>query len=326
MTIDVCSTRQNKSLMMKRRLARTPKTSLGRRTLAACKAYATVPLVLWQELRRILALLRHGRRYADAPDVLLCKLRTAAHIVDKGLQAPNWAPGHGRDPYQRLSSLSERLRDTPAAADPSYRWAIGIKAAYDVAQAAGVVGADSADQGRPPQFDKDDVLQLIRSRRSIRCFEHRQIPREVLVELADVSSWAPTSCNRQATRLFISQDPKKVRACLAQCAGATCLGANTPCFIAVCADMRFYSVKDRNLPYIDVSLGVQNVLLLAHCHNIEGTILNWMHHTRQEDASLREALQIPEYYSIVLNLVLGYPAKHARIPGRKSVGEAYVVV
>ena len=84
--------------------------------------------------------------------------------------------------------------------------------------------------------------------------------------------------------------------------------------------------QDRHLLYIDASLGVQNMLLLAHSQGIEGTILNWMHHTQREEAILRKVLDIPEYYQIVLNLIIGYPVKSVPAPGRKSSDLGYVLV
>ena len=111
-----------------------------------------------------------------------------------------------------------------------------------------------------------------------------------------------------------------------QCAGATCFGEVLPCFIAVCADTRSYMIQDRNLAYIDVSLGLQNMILLAHLQGIEGTTLNWMHHTKREDAILRRTLNIPEHDLVVVNFVMGYSAQSTLAPGRKGDDLSCVIV
>jgi nitroreductase len=270
-------------------------------------------------------MIRYKRRHADAPEVLLCGLRTSAHILDKGLQADNWTVGHSRAQYEAVCHYIERLKNSTLKTDPSYKWALGKKAEYEEAQNFGRVDRHPIEH-IPTRITKNDLLYLIQSRRSIRSFEDRSIGQEILKELANVVSWSPTSCNRQPAKLFITQNSEKVATCLKQCAGATCLGETIPCFIAVCADMRFYMIQDHNLPFIDVSLGLQNMLLMAHVQGVEGTFLNWLHRTPQEDVILRETLDIPEYYLVIVNLIIGYPIHSVPTPGRKCNKLAYTYV
>lgn len=290
---------------------------LGQRLVSFCRAYSPVPGLLFHEFLRVSAMIRYKRRYADDPEFLLAMLRTKAHILDKSLQADNSETGRGRANYKVLCELADSLKDSSVIEDPSFKWALDKKREYEETQEYG------PKNGKPylciqSGITKDQLLQLIRSRRSARAFEERQIKFDVLKELADVVSWSATSCNRQPARLFITQNPEKISKCLQQCAGATCLGQKIPCFIAVCADIRFYMIQDRNLPFIDVSLGLQNMLLMAHVQGIEGAPLNWMHHSPQEELILRETLDIPEYYTIILNLILGYPVRSVPAPGRKG--------
>lgn len=301
------------------------KRVLGQRFISFCCAYSVVPGAQIRELRRILALIRCRRRYADDAEVRLCQLRTSAHVLDKGLQADKWEPGRGKAQYETLCRHVDRLKDSAFNADPSYKWALQKKAEYEEKQRSGMRYQHSSKPASTA-VSKNDLLHLIQSRRSIRSFEHRPIESEILEELANVVDWSPTSCNRQPAKLFMTQNPEKVATCLRQCAGATCLGAATPCFIAVCADTRCYMIQDRNLPFIDVSLGLQNMLLMAHLQGIEATIMNWMHHTRKEETNLRETLDIPEYYVIIMNLILGYPKYTSPAPGRKSTNLAYTWV
>lgn len=301
------------------------KRIIGRKVHSFYRHYSIVPGLMFLELRRILAIIRHRIRYADDPEVLLSGIRMRAHIVDKGLQVDNWEVGRSRAHYLQLCNDIEKLKDSSLGSDPSFKWALQKKAEYENAQ---IIGRCELTIKRDPlhTIAKEDLVTLMRNRRSIRTFENRQIPDGILRELADVIKWSPTSCNRQPARLFITQNPEKVAACLQQCVGATCFGDALPSFIAVCADTRFYTTRDRNLPFIDVSLGVQNMLLLAHAQGIEGTILNWLHHTTREEVNLRAVLEIPEYYLIAFNLIIGYPAKSAPVPGRKGENLAYCIV
>jgi len=290
---------------------------LGLRFISFCRAYISVPGLLFRELLCVISMIHYKRRYNDDPEVLLAALRTSAHILDKSLQADNWEIGHGRAQYETLCKYVEHLKDSRLTSDPSFLWALDKKREYEEAQEYG------PKNGKPYLYsqagiNKDQLQQLIRSRRSTRLFKEKQIEPDILKELANIVSWSATSCNRQPARLFITQNPEKTDKCLQQCAGATCFGKKMPCFIAVCADTRFYMLKDHNLPFIDASLGLQNMLLMAHLQGIEATVLNWMHHTKREEKILRQTLGIPDYYLIVLNLILGYPVRSAPVPARKA--------
>lgn len=301
------------------------KRLVGERFVSFYRGYSVIPGVLVQELHRMLGMVRSRRRYANDLEVLLCQLRTSAHIVDKGLQADDWTRDRGRAPYETLCKCVDLLKDSALSTDPSYLWAVAKKGEYEGMQRCGRVTRHSV-QCTDTRVDKNDLLHLIQSRRSSRSFHDRPIPPGVLRELTSAVHWAPTSCNRQSAKLFVTCNPATVALCLEQCAGATCLGNAAPCFIAACADSRFYMAQDYLLPYIDVALGIENMLLLAHSHGIGGTVLNWMHHTSREEALLRTALKIPEYYTIVLNLVIGYAAKSVSAPARKSSDLGYTVI
>lgn len=249
-------------------------------------------------------------------EVILCKLRTSAHIVDKGLHANKWEKQHGQIAYRDLCVCLNSLQGSALCKDSSYQWAFQIKTEFEKMQQSGMV-ISSPTESPPSRIGKDELLLLIKSRRSIRSFEQRPIQTKTLTEFADVINWSPTSCNRQPAKLFITQNSEKVSSCLKLCKGATCFGL-TPCFIAVCADSRFYPVRDRKLPYIDVSLGMQSMLLYAHSIGIEGTVLNWMHHSSREDKVLRKILGIPDFYIIVAILAIGYSRESIPPPGRKN--------
>ncbi|MFZ2071736.1 MAG: nitroreductase family protein [Halobacteriota archaeon] len=48
-----------------------------------------------------------------------------------------------------------------------------------------------------------ELLEAIKSRKSIRAFKPDQVPREILTELLDVARWSPSSANTQPWEFFI---------------------------------------------------------------------------------------------------------------------------
>ncbi len=53
-----------------------------------------------------------------------------------------------------------------------------------------------------------DLTEIVRSRRSIRKFKTRKIPREVLRSLLDLARWSPSAHNTQPWRLIVVDDTK----------------------------------------------------------------------------------------------------------------------
>lgn len=298
---------------------------LGKRFICLCHQSISMPCLFIRELYRLFMMIYYKNRFFEDPEVLLAALRISAHVLDKSLQADNWMIGRGKAQYVSLCEYADFLKDSVFSSDPSFKWAMDKKREYEESQ-LNEMNTQRAYLYNQQGINKSQLKMLIKGRRSIRSFSDKKIEHDILIELADIVNWSATSCNRQPAKLFITQNTKKINACLKQCAGATCLSEKAPCFIAVCADIRFYMLKDYNLPFIDVSLGLQNMLLLAHLQGIEATILNWMHHTHREDKIVRQTLNISGYYMIILNLILGYPLKTAPIPGRKDSNLTTVLV
>jgi len=60
-------------------------------------------------------------------------------------------------------------------------------------------------------YDPEAFRLLVRSRRSHRLFEDKEIPRELLEELVDICRYAPTGSNRQTVEITIVQDRQKIQ-------------------------------------------------------------------------------------------------------------------
>lgn len=73
------------------------------------------------------------------------------------------------------------------------------------------------------------------------------------------------------------------------------------------------------LPFVDVSLGAQNIFLAAETFGLSGTILSWAQKNIQENLQLRKLLSIPDDCIIVFCAVIGYPLYRYQIPTRKDI-------
>ncbi len=259
----------------------------------------------------------HRRDSALDEHYWMGKLRQYAHILDKGLHRADFTTGHGVQTYERAAAAAAHLKSPEALSDPSVTWALDRIRLYERRQS----GAPSRLTAECPRTTcaYEDLLDAIRTRRSVRCYEHRPVADDVIEKITDALDWSPTSCNRQPARAYATNNPEIVRRCVQLHGGAACFtDIHAPLFLTFCADCRVYDMPaEVAMPYIDVALGVQNCALVAHTLGVSLTLLTWALHSDTQDRELRRILNIPDYCQIVVGAVGGYPNGGAQVPARK---------
>jgi nitroreductase len=61
-------------------------------------------------------------------------------------------------------------------------------------------------------IDYQQLLELMKGRRSVRKFRSEPVPRELVERLLEAARWAPTAGNRQGFRFLILQSPARIAA------------------------------------------------------------------------------------------------------------------
>jgi nitroreductase len=259
------------------------------------------------------------------PEYLIAMLRKCVHILDKGLQRPDFEPGHSKQWHEAASLVLDKLGNQNDS-NPSIIWAKEKIAEYERRQFNPAL-PKSAETKYISKDDYNTLVRLIHGRRSVRHYTNRPIEIDKLNIIVDAINWSPTSCNRQPAKVFIATEPELVKQCAKTCAGATCFSGDGAYFISFCADMRVYNLPEEFLlPNLDIGLGIQNCLLLAYALGLSMTLLSWAQHTHEEDKNLRTILDIPAYYRIVVNALIGYPTHLGESPARKTLASTAVYV
>ena len=258
-----------------------------------------------------------GDHHRDDCDLYLT--RKYGHIVDKGLQNLNRERGRSDDIAKKLLSL---IGTCEVECPELYAWAKRIANDYKRFQD----GEDISAYYDPPalisEMDTFDLSCIIKSRRSIRFFENRDIDSKVLEKVFEVVNWAPNSCNRQAIKIFaVKGDGHRIEHLMSLNSGATCMNT-PPLFLTFCYDSRGLVLPtEREVAYIDVGLGMQNVILMAHAAGVATCVLNWTHAKPSDELSLRNELGIDDHHIIVANMVMGYSLKGAPVPMRSGIND-----
>lgn len=165
-----------------------------------------------------------------------------------------------------------------------------------------------------------EILKAIRGRRSIRNFQKRDIPKEIVDKLIDALIWAPSAGNLQARKFFFIQDAK-LKEDIACAALNQDFIAEAPLVIIGCTDSSIsgrYGERGECLYSIqDVAASIMGMMLVAH-ENELGTV--WVGAFREEEVF--DLLNLPKNLRPVAIVPVGYPAKIPSPPPRVSRHEA----
>lgn len=166
----------------------------------------------------------------------------------------------------------------------------------------------------------NEVLNVIKRRRSIRDFQKREIPEETVDRLIDAILWAPSAGNLQSRKFYFIRDAKTKRE-IASAALNQSYIAEAALVLVGCADRRIadrYGERGVNLYAIqDVACSVMNVMLVASENGL-GSV--WVGAFREGDVS--RILDLPHHLRPVAIVPVGYPSRTPSAPPRRSVEEA----
>ncbi len=151
-----------------------------------------------------------------------------------------------------------------------------------------------------------DVIGAINKRRSIRKFQDRPIPEDVLRKLLECASVAPSAGNRQPW-VFCVVRGHNTKQKLVEASGNQVSLAQAPVVIVVCGDPEVsavrYEDRGRSLYLIqDTAAAVTNILLAATSFGL-GTC--WVGAFRE--TMVRQALELPANLRPLAMIPVGYP-------------------
>lgn len=175
----------------------------------------------------------------------------------------------------------------------------------------------------------NDVINLLKSHRSVRKFSDRTIPRALLVELIQAGQGAATSSHVQAYSVIHVKNPGN-RERIAELAGGQGYVATCADFLVFCADMkRPTEASERTganvvrgmteqllVATVDTALMAQNVAIAAES---EGLGICYIGGIRNNPQEISDLLRLPDHVYPVFGMCLGYPAHQPEVKPRLPV-------
>jgi nitroreductase len=154
-----------------------------------------------------------------------------------------------------------------------------------------------------------DLLDLIRTRSSIRTFIDKPVEDDKIAQILEAGRWAPTGGNKQPWRFVVVRDKKKQAEFDQRFHQPWIL--NAPAIIIVLAAPydTWEKYDELDQMYVqDVATSTQNILLMTHALGL-GAV--WV--TTFSRKAVRKALDIPREFLIQGLVCLGYYDKNASI-------------
>lgn len=150
-----------------------------------------------------------------------------------------------------------------------------------------------------------DALETINTRRSIRKYEDRPVPDDVVAEILKAAMSAPSAGNEQPWH-FIVIKKRDILDQIPKFHPYAKMIRNAPLAIAVCADLELE--KHRGNWISDCAAATENLLLAAHAMGI-GAVWTAVYPRRPRIEGLRKLLGIPGNVMPLALVPMGYPGQ-----------------
>lgn len=171
-----------------------------------------------------------------------------------------------------------------------------------------------------------ELQKIIKERRSIRNFEDKDVPEELVNKILESARWAPSWTNCQCWEIVVIRDEKTkegLKDTMAPKNPATKAITGAPVLLAVCGKLNvsgFYggqvTTKFGDWFMFDLGIVTQTICLTAHSLGLGTVIVGLYDHEKA-----KEVIKVPEDHELVAILPLGYPAKTPKAPKRKEISE-----
>ncbi len=169
-------------------------------------------------------------------------------------------------------------------------------------------------------------MEVIKARRSVRKYEEKDVPEEILNSILETVRWSPSWANTQCWEVVVIRD-KEIKENLKETIfpknPATNAIAQAPVLLAVCGKLKssgFYNnivtTKFGDWFMFDLGLFTQTLCLAAMDFGLGTVVVGLFDHDKAKGI-----IKVPEGYELVALVPLGYPAKISSAPQRREIRE-----
>ena len=267
-------------------------------------------------------------------------LRRNVHRIEKGLimrpRRDVFAEGYIDETVAIYARLRRHEATLPGGGNPELTWAHDVLREYfnvisdgpgtEVARRAFEATEIGAPQrtpelipfhrelASPPTVEFEDFLALCRRRRSVRWFESRPVPRDMLDQAVLAAAESPSACNRQPFTFRFYDDAALIARAARIPMGTAGFEHNFPVFGVIVGELSNYTdERDRHLIYIDGSLAAMSFCLAAETLGLSTCLINWPD-LAERDRQMTQLLGLRSDQRVVMCLAAGFPDPEGLVP------------
>jgi len=162
-------------------------------------------------------------------------------------------------------------------------------------------------------FISMSMIDVILNRRSIREYQDKEIPEDVLAEILEAGRQSSSAANRQPYHFVVVTDPKLKK----ELGGLLCrFLKKAPVILVGCANPK--AILTGKWATVDTTIALENMVLAAWSLGIGSC---WVGSFNEQ--KVKELLKIPDIWNVVALLPLGYPAETPKQRKKKPKDELY---
>ena len=280
------------------------------------------------------------RRSLRKPGESSYLLRRNIHRIEKGLimepRRPVFAREYIGETVQAFDSASAAVRDHSSSTE--LLWSRGVldeyfdvvspdsdpkvRRAYDQYRAVIEQMAALNDGPKPypaqvlsaKPVTPDQFAELCRVRRSVRWYDGRKVPREVIDRAIAAAGTTPSACNRQPFRYLIFDDPGLLERVASIPMGTVGFSHNFPTLAVLVGDLgAYFDERDRHVIYIDGSLSAMTFMFALQTEGVASCSINWPD-LKEKEVALREELDLESNERVIMLLSFGYARDEGGVP------------
>jgi nitroreductase len=156
-----------------------------------------------------------------------------------------------------------------------------------------------------------NAIEALKTRRAVREYEKKPVPKAVLEDIVDCGRLAATARNIQPWDFVVVAEPTRLKA-LARATGVNgpFIGEAAACILVFCKDTKYYLE--------DGSAATQNLIVAARAHGLGSC---WVAGDKKPYADeIRRMAGAPETHKLIALVPLGWPLEHPQ-PKKKPLSE-----
>ena len=270
------------------------------------------------------------------------ELRRNIHRLEKGIIMQPRRPIFARDYigetvdfYQQ--AISQCSADPSSIDQSEMEWAFGVLTEYFNTVASGDKLVDQArqrfeasqqlytpDNSQKKPFTRkqttlsevsyDDMLALAMQRRSVRWFQDKPVPRELIDKALMIGRQSPTACNRLPYEFKIFDDPSMAKKVASIPFGSGGYSHQIPTIVVVTGKLdSYFSPRDRHAIYVDSSLAAMAFMFGLETLGLSSSVINWPDFEPLE-MKMQKTLGLDTSERVVMLIAVGYADPDGGIP------------